>query len=106
MSSDKRRCVYLRDLFALLTEEGTGLCRRFLQVKIQRCLLMAGGVLFAPQHQHQTQLCGKNRLGTVHLGMTARAKRDHQSQDRLPRHPVMHDHLAFAFTRSVAVPAG
>ena len=69
------------DRFPLLNEEVDVLCRRFLQVEIQRGLLMAHRVLFAPQLQQQTRSCGENRFGPVHLGMTARAERDHQ----LPR---------------------
>ncbi len=41
----------------------------------------------------------------MHLGMAARAKRDHQRQNRSSRLPVMDDHLALAATRSITDPA-
>ena len=41
----------------------------------------------------------------VDPGMTARTKRNHQGQDRLPRHPMMHNHFPLASTDSIADPA-
>ncbi len=37
--------------------------------------------------------------------MTARAKRYHQCEDRLARHPMVHNHLPLASARSIADPA-
>ncbi|WP_263383540.1 hypothetical protein [Granulicella arctica] len=74
-----------------------------LEVKV--CLLMPFGVLLSPKFQQEWRHGRHNNPGTVDLRMTARAKRDHQIENRSTRNPMVDNDRSFIPTRRVTHPA-
>ena len=56
---------------------------------------MAFRVLFPPQFQQKTRHPGQDHPRMMDLRVATRAKRDHQRQHGLSRHPMMNDDRAF-----------
>lgn len=62
-------------------------------------------MLLTPQRQQQGRHGRQHRSGPVHLGVTARAKRDHEGENRLAGYPVMHDNRSLVSPGGIANPA-
>jgi len=76
------------------------LSRWLANVKIKVGLLMAFGVLLAPQIQQKWRKRRKDKLRPVNLRVTSRTESDHQMQYRFARNPMMDSRIRITAHRT------